>query len=108
MDIERYQPANHDLIPMRAGAPPQEIRALERTARAAIFMTRLEIAIKALRLDALYRLYEVQIEKHIAMGERIASEIVKTDNPLVIDALTKVFDEWERNSTRAISGGMSF
>ncbi|MCM2417679.1 hypothetical protein [Streptomyces sp. RKAG293] len=103
--MERYTPDDHNLIPMRDRAPMQEIRALERTARQAIFLTRLEGAVKALRLEIALGLREVQMEKHVELMERIMGVLVKNENPRVQQALENVFDEWERDSNRIIGGG---
>ncbi|MGW1863983.1 hypothetical protein [Streptomyces sp. cg40] len=105
MSIEPYQGQNYDLIPMREGASYQEIRGLERTARQAVFMTRLDGAIKALRLAASYRLHMEVAEKHIEFGEYIAQKITKNDNPMVREKLENLFDDWELNAKRIINGG---
>jgi len=105
MSIEPYQGQNYDLIPMREGASYQEIRGLERTARQAVFMTRLEAAIKALRLEASYRFHMEVAEKHIEFGEYITRKIVSNDNPMVREALENLFDNWELTAKRIINGG---
>ncbi|ELP65920.1 hypothetical protein ACKI1I_46115 [Streptomyces turgidiscabies] len=105
MSIEPYQGQNYDLIPMTEGASYKEIRALERTARQAIFMIRLEAAVKALRLDVSYRLHMEVAEKHIEFGEYITGKIIKNDNPMVRGKLVDLFDNWELNAKRIINGG---
>ena len=58
----------------------------------------LAAVIKELQLAHAYKMQQRVIDMHVALGERITSQIASTDNPLIREALLRSYDGWLRRA----------